>query len=75
MKELGVGVNMLPHATRELAELGLLDELAATAIETAELVYYTKRGQRIWGETRGLAAGYHWPQFSIHRGALLGLLP
>jgi len=74
VKELGVGINVLPHATRELAELGLLDDLYATAIPTAELAYYSAHGQRIWSEPRGLAAGYHWPQFSIHRGELLGLL-
>jgi 5-methylphenazine-1-carboxylate 1-monooxygenase len=74
IKELGVGINVLPHATRELAELGLLDALYATAIPTAELAYYSRHGQRIWSEPRGLAAGYNWPQFSIHRGELLGIL-
>jgi 2-polyprenyl-6-methoxyphenol hydroxylase-like FAD-dependent oxidoreductase len=74
IKELGVGINVLPHAVRELCELGLLDALAAVAIPTAELVYYSRHGQRIWGEPRGLAAGYKWPQFSIHRGELLGIL-
>ena len=74
VKELGVGINVLPHATRELTELGLLDELAAAGIPTAELAYYSKHGQRIWSEPRGLAAGYRWPQYSIHRGPLLGVL-
>jgi 5-methylphenazine-1-carboxylate 1-monooxygenase len=74
VKELGVGINVLPHATRELTELGLLDDLYAVAIPTAELAYYSKHGQRIWSEPRGLAAGYQWPQFSIHRGELLGLM-
>ena len=74
IKALGVGINILPHAVRELTELGLLDDLAAVAIPTAELVYYSKHGQRIWAESRGLAAGYNWPQFSIHRGQLLELL-
>jgi 2-polyprenyl-6-methoxyphenol hydroxylase-like FAD-dependent oxidoreductase len=74
IKELGVGINVLPHAVRELSELGLLDELASVGIPTAELVYYSKHGQRIWGEPRGLGAGYHWPQISIHRGELLGVL-
>ena len=59
---------------RELTELGLLADLYATGIPTADLVYYSKHGQRIWGEPRGMAAGYKWPQFSIHRGELLGLL-
>ena len=67
---LGVGINLLPHAVRELSDLGLRDALAQTAIPTAELAYYNKHGQRIWSEPRGLDAGYHWPQFSIHRGEL-----
>ena len=74
VKELGVGINLLPHATRGLTELGLLDELMAVGIPTAELAFYSKYGQRIWREPRGIAAGYRWPQFSIHRGQLLGLL-
>src|SRR5215470_9860543 len=74
VNELGVGINVLPHATRELTELGLLDELDAVGIPTAELAFYSKHGQRIWSEPRGIAAGYRWPQFSIHRGQLLGLL-
>ncbi len=74
VKELGVGINILPHAVRELTELGLLEDLGAAGIPTAELAYYSRRGQRIWAEARGLAAGYRWPQFSIHRGELLGIL-
>ncbi len=74
IQPLGVGINLLPHAVRELTELGLQERLAATAIPTAELAYYSARGQRIWSEPRGLAAGYRWPQFSIHRGALQMIL-
>jgi 2-polyprenyl-6-methoxyphenol hydroxylase-like FAD-dependent oxidoreductase len=74
IEPLGVGINVLPHAVRELTELGLADRLSATAIPTAELAYYSKRGQLIWSEPRGLAAGYHWPQFSIHRGELQTIL-
>ena len=72
---LGVGINLQPNAVRELTELGLGDMLAKIGIPTAELAYYSKLGQRIWSEPRGVAAGYKWPQYSIHRGALqLGLL-
>jgi len=74
VKELGVGINVLPHAVRELTELGLLDELTGKGIATAELAFYSKLGQRIWAEPRGLLAGYRWPQLSIHRGELLGVL-
>lgn len=74
LKPLGVGINVLPHACRELIELGLLDRLDETGIRTRELAYFNKHGQQIWSEPRGLEAGYKWPQFSIHRGILLQLL-
>ena len=74
MRELGVGINLLPHAVRELSGLGVQPALAATAIETGALAYYTKYGKLIQREPRGLAAGYRWPQFSIHRGRLLMIL-
>ncbi len=74
IEPLGVGINTLPHAVRELTELGLLDRLAATGIPTAELAYFSSRGQPIWREPRGREAGYNWPQFSIHRGELQMIL-
>ena len=74
IKELGVGINLLPHAMRELTELGLLEQVAATAIETRALSYYTKYGYHIFTELRGSEAGYQWPQFSINRGSLLMIL-
>jgi 2-polyprenyl-6-methoxyphenol hydroxylase-like FAD-dependent oxidoreductase len=55
IRELGVGINVLPHAVRELTELGLLDELSEVGILTANFVYYSKRGQQIWSEPLGLA--------------------
>jgi 2-polyprenyl-6-methoxyphenol hydroxylase-like FAD-dependent oxidoreductase len=74
IRELGVGINLLPHAVRELSELGLLDELRAVGIPTASLQFFSKHGRYIRGEPRGFAAGYRWPQVSIHRGQLLGVL-
>jgi 5-methylphenazine-1-carboxylate 1-monooxygenase len=74
IKPLGVGINVQPSAIVELTELGLLEKLRATGIETAEVVYFNKFGQRIWAEPRGIAAGYLVPQFSIHRGELQILL-
>jgi len=67
---LGVGINLLPHAMRELSELGLLDTLATRAIETRELAFYSRHGQFIYKEPRGRFAGYDWPQLSIHRADL-----
>ena len=67
---LGVGINLQPAAVRELTELGLGDELAETGIATQALSCFNKFGQPIWSEPRGVAAGYKWPQYSIHRGQL-----
>jgi 2-polyprenyl-6-methoxyphenol hydroxylase-like FAD-dependent oxidoreductase len=72
--ELGVGINTLPHAIGELAELGLLERLDSVGLRTYELIYTNRFGQEIWCELRGLDAGHPVPQFSIHRGALQGVL-
>ena len=74
IRELGVGINTLPHAIRELAQLGLLDRLDEVAIRTYELFYLTRRGQEVWHETRGVEAGHDVPQFSIHRGRLQSVI-
>ncbi|HKT00728.1 MAG TPA: flavin-dependent oxidoreductase [Rugosimonospora sp.] len=74
IREPGVGINVLPHATKELAGLGLLDALDAVGVRTHELIYTNRFGQEIWREPRGIAAGYDFPQFSIHRGSLHGVL-
>jgi 5-methylphenazine-1-carboxylate 1-monooxygenase len=74
IRALGVGINLLPHAVKELTELGLLEALVTTGVQTQELRYFSKFGREIWQEPRGLAAGYRWPQISIHRGALQLLL-
>lgn len=67
---LGVGINLLPHAVRELTELGLLDELLEIGEAITDLNYLTDSGELVWHEPRGLAAGYKWPQVAIHRGQL-----
>ena len=74
LKPLGVGINVLPHAVRELIELGLYERLSAEGVATKELAYFSKRGRPIWSEPRGLEAGYRRPQFSIHRGMLQQIL-
>jgi 2-polyprenyl-6-methoxyphenol hydroxylase-like FAD-dependent oxidoreductase len=74
LKPLGVGINVLPHAVRELIELDLLDRLDAAGVRTRELAYFSKHGKPIWSEPRGIEAGYRWPQFSIHRGTLQQIL-
>jgi 2-polyprenyl-6-methoxyphenol hydroxylase-like FAD-dependent oxidoreductase len=70
LKPLGVGINLLPHAARELGELGLLPALDAVGVRTREAVFFNSHGQLVFREAAGTAAGYDWPQYSIHRGDL-----
>jgi 5-methylphenazine-1-carboxylate 1-monooxygenase len=74
IRDVGVGINLPPHAVRELSELGLEEELARSGLPTKELAYYDPAGHLIWAEPRGLDAGYRWPQYSIHRGHLQRIL-
>ncbi len=70
IRGLGVGINLLPHALRELTELGVAGTIAELGVEPSTLAYFNRFGQAIWSEPRGLAAGYRWPQLSVHRGRL-----
>ncbi|MEM1164006.1 MAG: flavin-dependent oxidoreductase, partial [Pseudomonadota bacterium] len=74
VREIGVGINTLPHAIAELAALDLLPVLDATGIRTRELVYLNRFGQEVWRELRGMYAGAPVPQFSIHRGRFQKIL-
>jgi 2-polyprenyl-6-methoxyphenol hydroxylase-like FAD-dependent oxidoreductase len=74
VRELGVGINTLPHAIKELAGLGLLERLDMVGVRTHELIYMNRHGQEIWREPRGTDAGYEVPQYSIHRGQLQGVV-
>ncbi|MES2246732.1 MAG: flavin-dependent oxidoreductase [Pseudomonadota bacterium] len=74
LRPLGVGINLLPHAVRELSELGLLDALDAVGVRTQEAVFFTEHGQLVFREPAGQHAGYDWPQYSIHRGDLQTVL-
>ncbi len=70
IRPIGVGINLLPHATKALAALGLEPALARVAIETRDATFFNRFGQLIYQEPLGRAAGYAYPQFSIHRGDL-----
>lgn len=74
IRALGVGINLLPHSVKVLWSLGLQEPLEKTAILTGSLRYFSRHGQDIWQEPRGLQAGYQWPQYSIHRGHLQAVL-
>jgi len=70
LKAVGVGINLLPHASKEMVALGLEDALAKVAVTTREYCFFNRFGQFIYAEPAGRFAGYEYPQFSIHRGDL-----
>ena len=70
VREIGVGITLLPHAMRELAALGLQSRLEAVGIENLESVFFNRHGQFIYREPRGRHAGYGLPELGIHRGKL-----
>jgi 5-methylphenazine-1-carboxylate 1-monooxygenase len=74
IRQVGVGINLLPHATKELVALGLEAALAKVAITTSDATFFNRFGQLIYQEPLGRAAGYDHPQFSIHRGDLQTVL-
>lgn len=74
MREVGVGITLLPHAMRELAALDLQEELATCGIENIHSKFYNRFGQLIFTEPRGKYAGYPFPEYGIHRGKLHGVL-
>jgi 2-polyprenyl-6-methoxyphenol hydroxylase-like FAD-dependent oxidoreductase len=74
VREIGVGITLLPHAMRELAMLGLQDQLEAAGIENYESVFCNRWGQFIYREPRGRHAGYALPEVGLPRGKLHGIL-
>lgn len=74
LRALGVGINLLPHAVRELHELGLGAALTQIAVAPAAISYYDTAGEVLFCEPRGIDGGYGYPQYSVHRGQLQLLL-
>lgn len=72
--EIGVGITVLPHGMRELAALGLADQILAAGIENRESAFFNRFGQKLFAEPRGKLAGYPQPEVGIHRGKLHGIL-
>lgn len=71
---LGVGINLLPHAVRELTQLGLGEDLLAISATPAVIDFYRSDGTLLFREPRGIEGGYGYPQCSVHRGRLQMLL-
>jgi len=75
LKPLGVGINLQPNAVRELYDLGLdAAALDAVGLPAREWALVGLNGHDIYAEARGQEAGYHWPQYAVHRGQFHMLL-
>lgn len=74
IKELGVGITLLPHAMREFTALGVGPALEAAGIENRESCFFNRFGQLIYQEDRGRFDGYDYPEIAIHRGRLHTIL-
>ncbi len=71
MKPLGVGINIQPNAVRELHDLGITNaDLDRVGVQAREWALVGLNGKEVYSEPRGLEAGYHWPQYAVHRGDL-----
>jgi 2-polyprenyl-6-methoxyphenol hydroxylase-like FAD-dependent oxidoreductase len=70
LKALGAGISLLPHGTRELAQLGLLEELERRAVRFRESCFFTSSGQMIFRDP----ANSEFPQLLIHRADLHEIL-
>jgi len=74
IRPLGVGINVLPHASAALASLGVLAELERIAVVTRDGAFFNRFGQLVYKEPLGRRAGHATPQLSIHRADLQGVL-
>ena len=75
LQPLGVGINLQPNAVRELHDLGFGNDVLDTiGLQAREWALVGRNGNEVYAEPRGLKAGYHWPQYSVHRGQLQMML-
>ena len=74
IRPLGVGINILPHASAALAALGVLPALERLAVVTRDGAFFNRFGQLVYKEPLGRWAGHATPQLSIHRGDLQAVL-
>ena len=68
LKPLGVGIDVKVYATKELDELGLLDEFRQISIDAQESLFFNNHGQEIYAELCGVRMGYLYEQRFVHRG-------
>ncbi|GAA2697580.1 FAD-dependent monooxygenase [Actinoplanes palleronii] len=68
LKPLGVGIDVKVYATKELDELGLLEEFREISVDAQESLFFNRYGQEIYAELCGVHMGYRYEQRFVHRG-------
>lgn len=74
LQPLGVGVDIKTVGTRELDDLGLLEEFRAISVDAEDSIFYNHFGQEIYAEKCGVHMGYLHEQRFVHRGILQMML-
>lgn len=74
LKPLGVGIDIKVYGTKEVTEMGLLEEFRKISVEAKDSVFYTGYGQEIFAEKCGKHMGYDHEQRFVHRGTFQFML-
>jgi len=74
LRPLGVGIDVKVYGSKELDELGLLEEFRSISVDAEESIFFNKYGQEIYAELCGVHMGYLYEQRFVHRGYLQMLL-
>ncbi|MFD7811528.1 FAD-dependent monooxygenase [Streptomyces sp. NPDC059785] len=74
LRPLGVGIDVKVYGSKELDELGLLEDFREISVDAQDSIFYNKYGQEIYAELCGVHMGYLHEQRFVHRGRLQMLL-
>jgi 2-polyprenyl-6-methoxyphenol hydroxylase-like FAD-dependent oxidoreductase len=71
---IGFGIALQSYCVKLLHELGFEQEMDEIGVRISKAAFYSRNGQLIHEEPRGIAAGYNWPAYLMHRGHFHQLL-
>ena len=74
MEPNGFGVTLQPYCVKLLFELGLEKDMDKIGVRTRMAAFYSRHGQLIYKDPRGMDAQFNWPLYSVHRGRFQQLL-
>jgi 2-polyprenyl-6-methoxyphenol hydroxylase-like FAD-dependent oxidoreductase len=71
---IGFGIALQSYCVKLLHELGFEQEMDEIGVRISKAAFYSRNGQFIYQEPRGIDAGYKWPAYLMHRGHFHQLL-